>query len=137
MADATTKLSVDQKTQKVRDAFEAFKRGDLQAVSDSFTEDVVWHGRGSTKFGKDFKGKQATMGQIMDYAQTFQDIQMDIHDLVANDRHVVALVKTSVTKNGKTYPDEQVFVFHVNDDGRTSEAWIAADTEQLKQSLEN
>lgn len=137
MADATTKLTVDQKAQKVREAFDAFKRGDLQAVSDSFTDDVVWHGRGSTKFGKDFKGKQATMGQIMDYAQTFQDIQMDIHDLVANDRHVIALVKTSVTKNGKTYQDQQAFVFHVNDDGKASEAWIASDTEQLKRSLED
>jgi uncharacterized protein len=136
VAEAGTKLTVTEKGERIRAAFEAFKRGDLQTVSDSFSDDVVWHGRGSTKFGKDFKGKQATMGQIMDYAQTFQDIKMDIHDLVANDRHVVALISTSVKRNGKSYHDQQAFIFHVNDDGKTSEAWIASDTEQLKTSLE-
>ena len=60
MAEAGTKLSVNQKIERVRRAFDAFGRGDLQTVGDSFTEDAVWHGRGSTKFGKDFNGKQET-----------------------------------------------------------------------------
>jgi uncharacterized protein len=137
MAEAGTKLNVDQKIERVRRAFDAFGRGDLQTVGDSFTEEAVWHGRGSTKFGKDFKGKQATLANIMEYAQTFQDIKQDVHDILGNDSHVVALVTATVSRNGKTYEDHQVFVFHVNDDGKVSEAWIASDTEQLKQSLEN
>ena len=137
MAEAGTKLNVDQKIERVRRAFDAFGRGGLQTVGDSFTEDAVWHGRGSTKFGKDFKGKQATLANIMEYAQTFQDIKQDVHDILGNDSHVVALVTATVARNGKTYEDHQVFVFHVNDDGKVSEAWIASDTEQLKQSLEN
>jgi ketosteroid isomerase-like protein len=136
MAEAGTKLSVDQKIDIVRKDFDAFKRGDLQTISDSFTDDIVWHGRGSTKFGGDFNGKQATMAQILDFAQTFQDINLEIHDIVANQAHVVALVNSSVSRNGKTYSDKEVFIFHVNDDGKTSEAWVASDTEQLKKALE-
>ena len=83
MAEAGTKLSTQQKIERVRQAFDAFGRGDLQTVGDTFTEDAVWHGRGSTKFGKDFKGRQATMANIMEYAQTFQDIKQDIHDILA------------------------------------------------------
>jgi ketosteroid isomerase-like protein len=137
MAETGTKLNVNQKIERVRRAFDAFGRGDLQTVGDSFTEDVVWHGRGSTKFGQDFKGKQATLANIMEYAQTYQDIKQEVHDILASDNHVAALVTATVTRNGKTYEDHQVFVFHVNDDGKVSEAWIASDTEQLKQSLEN
>jgi uncharacterized protein len=137
MAEAGTKLSLDQKIERARQAFDAFARGDLQTVGDTFTEDVVWHGRGSTKFGKDFKGKQATMANIMEYAQTFQDIKQDVHDILASDSHVVALVTATVSRNGKTYEDHQVFVFHVNDEGKTTEAWIAMDTEQAKASLES
>jgi ketosteroid isomerase-like protein len=136
MAEAGTKLSVDQKIERIRKALEAFKRGDVQAVSDTFTDDVVWHGRGSTKYGGDFKGKQATMAQILDFAQTFQDIDFNIHDIVANEAHVVALINSSVTRNGKKYQDQEAFIFHVNDDGKASEAWVASDTEQLKKSLE-
>jgi uncharacterized protein len=137
MAEAGTKLTTQQKIERVRRAFDAFGRGDLQAVGDSFTEDAVWHGRGSTKFGKDYKGKQATLANIMEYAQTFQDIKQDVHDILASDSHVAALVTATVTRNGKTYQDQQVFVFHVNDQGKVSEAWIASDTEQLKKSLES
>ena len=137
MAEAGVKLSLDQKIQKIRDGFEAFKRGDLKAVSELFTDDAVWHGRGSTKFGGDFKGKDALIGNMAQFAQTFQDIRLDIHDILANDKHVVALVNNSVTRNGKTYADQQTFVFHVNDQGRTTETWVASDTEQLKKSLEN
>ncbi len=137
MAEAGTKLSTQQKIERVRQAFDAFQRGDLQTVGDTFTEDAVWHGRGSTKFGKDFKGKQATMANIMEYAQTFQDIKQDIHDILASDSHVAALVTATVSRNGKTYQDQQVFLFHVNDTGKVTEAWIVSDTEQLKQSLES
>lgn len=137
MAEAGTKLSIQQKVERVRQAFEAFQRGDLQTVGDSFTEDAVWHGRGSTKFGSDFKGKQATLANIMEYAQTFQNIKQDVHDILASDSHVAALVTATVSRNGKTYEDHQVFVFHVNDQGKVTEAWIASDTEQLKKALEN
>jgi len=137
MAEATTKLSLDQRIQIVRSGFDAFKRGDLKAVAALFTDDAVWHGRGSTKFGGDFKGKDAIMGDMAQFAQTFQDIQLDIHDILANEQHVVALVNSSVKRNGKTYEDHQTFVFHLNDQGKTTETWITSDTELLKKSLED
>jgi uncharacterized protein len=136
MAEAGTKLSIDQRIQTVRSGFEAFKRGDLKAVGELFTDDAVWHGRGSTKFGGDFKGREAIMGDMAQFAQTFQDIQLDIHDILANEQHVVALVNSSVKRNGKTYEDHQTFVFHLNNQGKTTETWITSDTEQLKKSLE-
>jgi uncharacterized protein len=137
MAEAGTKLSLDQRIQTVRSGFEAFKRGDLKAVGELFTDDAVWHGRGSTKFGGDFKGRDAIMGDMAQFAQTFQDIQLDIHDILANEQHVVALVNSSVKRNGKTYEDHQTFVFHLNNEGKTTETWITSDTEQLKKSLED
>jgi uncharacterized protein len=137
MAEAGTKLSLDQRIQTIRSGFEAFKRGDLKAVGELFTDDAVWHGRGSTKFGGDFKGRDAIMGDMAQFAQTFQDIQLDIHDILANEQHVVALVNSSVKRNGKTYEDHQTFVFHLNNEGKTTETWITSDTEQLKKSLED
>src|SRR5438045_9600062 len=119
MAEAGTKLSLDQKIQTIRDGFEAFKRGDLKAVAELFTDDAVWHGRGSTKFGGDFKGKDAVMGNMAQFAQTFQDIRLDIHDILANDKHVGALVNSAVKRDGKPGPDQQTFVTGRNDGGRT------------------
>jgi ketosteroid isomerase-like protein len=137
MAEAGTKLSLEQRIKPVRDGFDAFVRGDLQAVSNQFTDDAVWHGTGSTKFGGDHRGKQAVMKNIMEFAQSYQDIKMDLHDIVANDKHVVALVNTSVTRNGKTYNSHETYVFHVNNDALITEAWPVTDTEQMKASMES
>src|ERR1700756_587398 len=128
MAETGVKVSSDQKIQTVRDAFDAFKRGDLKALSDAWTDDFVWHARGSV-FGGDFKGKQAAIGAIARYPQELQDIKLDFHDIVANDQHVVALVNSSFKRKGKSYSDQIVYVFHINDQGKTTEAWIIADTE--------
>jgi len=134
MAEAGTKLSLDQKIQVVRDAFDAFNRGDMKALSDAWTDDFVWHARGSV-FGGDFKGKQAAIGAIARYPQEFQDIKLDFHDFVANDKHVVALVNSSFKRGGKTYQDQLVYIFHVNDRGKSTEAWLIADTELAKNAV--
>ena len=134
MAEAGTKVCLDQKIQTVRDAFDAFKRGDLQALSDAWTDDFVWHSRGSV-FGGDFKGKQAALGAIGRYPQELQNIKLDIHDILANDNHVIALVNSSFDRDGKTYSDQLVYIFHINDQGKTSEAWLIADTELAKNAV--
>src|SRR2546423_15330399 len=101
MAEATTKMTTEQKIERVRRAFDAFGRGDLQTVGDSFTEDAVWHGRGSTKFGKDYKGKQATLANIMGNAQTFQDVKPDVHTILGRDNPAPALGPATATRTGK------------------------------------
>ena len=136
MAEAGTKLSLEQRIQAVRDGFDAFKRGDIQAVSDQFAEEAVWHGSGSTPFGGDHRGKQAVIQNILKFAQSYQDINLEPHDFVANDKHVVALVNSSVGRNGKTYKSQEAYVFHVNDSAKITEAWAITDTEQVKASLE-
>src|SRR6202171_3084885 len=137
MAEAGTKLSLDQKIDIVRKDFDAFARGDLQTISDSFSDDIVWDGRGSTQFGGDFKGKQATMAKILDFAQTFKDITLETRAIAASQEHVIALVNSSVTRNGKKYSDKEAFIFHINDNGKNTEAWVASHTEQLKKALED
>lgn len=134
MAESGTKLSLDQKIQVVRDAFAAFSRGDMKALSDAWTDDFVWHSRGSA-FGGDFKGKEAAIGAIARYPQELEDIKLDFHDIVANDKHVVALVNSSFKRGGKTFEDQIVYIFHINDQGKTTEGWIIADTEMAKNAI--
>jgi ketosteroid isomerase-like protein len=134
MAEAGTKLSNAEKIQLVRDAFDAFKRGDMKALSDAWSDDFVWHARGSV-FGGDFKGKDAAIGAIARYPQELEDINLDFHDIVANDKHVVALVNSSFKRSGKTYQDQIVYIFHINDQGKTTEGWIIADTELAKTAI--
>src|SRR5260370_26022077 len=98
MAEAGTKVSLDQKIQLVRDAFAAFSRGDMKALSDAWTYDFVWHARGSVFWG-DFKGKDAAIAAIARHPQALEDIMLDFHDNLANDKQVVALANTSFERS--------------------------------------
>ena len=86
-------------------------------------------------FDGDFKGKDAAIAAIARYPQELEDIKLDFHDIIANDKHVVALVNSSFKRSGKTYEDQIVYIFHINDQGKTTEGWIIADTELAKKAV--
>lgn len=48
-------------------------------------------------------------------------IDNEAHAILADDDHVVALFKTSASRNGRTFHGNAVYVFHVSD-GRITEA---------------
>ena len=137
MEPTGTKMTPDQKIASVRKGYAAFARGDMATVSQQFTDDVVWHARGSTKYGGDFKGKSAVLGYLAMIPQDFEEFKLDVHDVVASDQHVVVLVTSTSRRKGKTYEDRAVHIHHVNDEGKTTETWFATDTEQLKEALKS
>lgn len=48
----------------------------------------------------------------------------EIHDVLANDKHIVALLHATARRNGKTLGQDYVIVFHVQE-GKITEAWEA------------
>ncbi len=82
---------------KYREGTKAMEEGRFQEAADMMSDDIVWWQIGSAE---PLRGKQAlmeSMGNIADY-----DIKVDLHDVVANDEHIVALVTATATKDGKT-----------------------------------
>jgi ketosteroid isomerase-like protein len=49
--------------------------------------------------------------------------KVELHDVLASDEHVVALAKSSGTRNGKTLIADYAHVCHMKD-GKLTEAWI-------------
>jgi hypothetical protein len=70
-------------------------------------------------------------------AEDFEEFRLDIHDILANDEHVVVLANQTATRHGESYLGPVVHVHHMDADGRTTESWFLADTEQLKWALEH
>jgi hypothetical protein len=46
-----------------------------------------------------------------------------MHDVVANEEHGVGLHMTTATRNGKQLRVETVLVFHLDGEGKITEAW--------------
>jgi ketosteroid isomerase-like protein len=107
----------------VHDAFAAFAAGDLQTLGAAFTDDVVWHVPGMGRFGGRFEGREAVLDRLARMRDAGIRTRLEVHDVVANDEHAVALVHLHVANaEGQTYDQQQVQVWHMRE-GRCSEYW--------------
>ena len=109
----------------VRKGFEAFASGDMATMDALFTDDVTWHAAGRTMLSGDFKGKEAVFGNFGRFGQEVESFNQDLHAVLADDNHAVALVDTTVTRGGETANMHQIFVFHIGG-GRVTEAWVTS-----------
>ena len=109
--------------QIARAGMEAFNRGDQETFTASLHDDVVWHAPGKNRFSGEFRGKAAALGRFKEQMEAGVNIGFtDLHDVVANDDHVVALLQVRVTGSGGEASGPSVFVMHIRD-GKMAEFW--------------
>ena len=87
----------------VRRGFAAFGTGDTATLGELFADDIVWHAGGRSPIAGDYKGKDEVFGLFAQFAErTGGTFRVDIHDVLANDEHVVALTKGTAEREGKS-----------------------------------
>ncbi|HEY8741023.1 MAG TPA: nuclear transport factor 2 family protein [Candidatus Dormibacteraeota bacterium] len=121
MAQST---STDQ-VQKLREGYEAFGRGDLEAIRGQFNPDIVWHIGGQSPMSGDYKGIDAVFeffGRI--FTETGGTLKNDVHDILANDTHGIVLLTQSAERNGKKLSMNFVQVVHRDAELRVTESWF-------------
>jgi ketosteroid isomerase-like protein len=107
-----------------RKGYEAFNRGDMDTIRDIFDPNIVWHVAGQNRFTGDKRGIDATLGFFLQLQQeSGGTFRLDVHDVVANDEHAVALVSSHIEKDGKTVESKAAHVAHIRD-GKTIESWF-------------
>jgi ketosteroid isomerase-like protein len=111
----------------VRRGYAAFGTGDMATLDGLFADDIVWHVGGRGSLSGDYSGKAAVLGYFGQLAQeTGGTFRIEIHDVLANDEHVVALTSTTAERQGKSLSNSPgVQVFHVRD-GQVTESWFHA-----------
>ncbi|MGH2786549.1 MAG: nuclear transport factor 2 family protein [Actinomycetota bacterium] len=110
--------------ERVRRGYEAFASGDMDTVSELMADDIVWHVGGNNSISGDYKGKKAVFGFLGRLVQeTGGTLRQEVHDILANDEHVVVLLQTSAERNGVRSDQRAVDVMHVGADGKIAEFW--------------
>jgi ketosteroid isomerase-like protein len=105
-------------------AHEAFERGDTEAMRAWFADDFVWHEPGSNPLTGDYRGADEVFGLFRRIGKA-TDGHFDTHleGVVANDEHLVALLRLEARRGVKTISMRRVNVYRVNPDGRVAERW--------------
>ena len=107
----------------VRGAYEALDRDDMAAFAAAFAADAVLHGGE----GVEVEGAETIARMIWQLREmTNGTLRWELHDVLANDDHTVALHITRAERNGRSLADRVVYVFHLRD-GQIREAWFSGD----------
>jgi ketosteroid isomerase-like protein len=108
----------------VRRVYALFSQGEMEGFLEILADDVVWHVPGRCPISGEYKGREAVLG----YFSAIDELTggtyriSDIHDVVANDKHVVGLHHSVGSRPGKTYDHDETIVMHVRD-GSVTEVW--------------
>jgi uncharacterized protein len=109
----------------LREAFAAFQRGDLAALqSKYFAEDIRYHVPGRSQISGDYEGIDEVFGF---FGRLFElsggTLRLEVHDVLANDEHGVALYTVRAEREGRELVDNEVLIAHPTPDGKAAEVW--------------
>jgi ketosteroid isomerase-like protein len=107
---------------------DTFAEGDLEALMEFFSPEVVWHVAGSHRLAGDYRGKPA----LLDYFRQARDetagsIKLDPTAIMASDQHIALFLRVTGERAGKRLDVEQAQAFTVDADGKLAEFWSMAD----------
>ena len=109
-----------------REAWEKFQIGDTESIATLMDDDIVWWQIGATE---PLRGKAA----VIESMQALEGVEfdLDIHDVVANDEHTIALVTATVRAGDQEITYRTAEIQHV-EDGKVTERWaFSDDTERI------
>jgi uncharacterized protein len=108
----------------VRQASEAFGRGDLSALQDQFfTDDIVWHVAGTGPLAGDYEGATEVIAQLTKISElSGGSVLPQVHDVLVSNDHTIVLVTISAERAGKQLQLNLVHVIHA-ENGKAAEVW--------------
>lgn len=99
-----------------RTSIEALMKGDLATMGAGIADDAVWHVPGNHAWSGDYRGKADIVGRFQRMAEAGITFAVDeIHDVVGNDEHVVAMVRVTGSSAAGSTTQTSVWIFHVAD----------------------
>lgn len=107
-----------------RKAYEAFGKGDIESVFSVIADDAVFHAGGDNALTGDYKGHaeiQRFFGKLAELASDGMDLE--VHDILANDEHVIALVSFTAKRGDESLDMREVHIWHIAD-GKMTEQWV-------------
>jgi uncharacterized protein len=107
----------------LRRGYDAFAEGDMETLNEVFADDVAWRSAGDNPLAGDYHGKQEVFGLFARLNELADSFEQELHDVLANDEHGVALVKVRASRGDRTMEQNVVHVFHLAD-GKVKEFWL-------------
>jgi hypothetical protein len=113
---ATTDATAKANAALIKNAYDAFSRGDIPGAMAAFAEDIFWHVPGRGPLSRDYRGHAEVLGffgHFMDLSGGTFRLRVD--DVLATGDRVVVLCTESAQRGGRSWTAPQVHVWTVKD----------------------
>ena len=120
--EAQYKRASDSAVAVLRQLLDAFNRGDMEASAALLSDDIEWHEIGRAE---PIRGKAALAERFTGSMPEWQ-ITTDVHDVLANEEHAIALVTATAAMGGKSFTYRTAEIYHVKD-GKITGRWAFSD----------
>ena len=115
----------------LKKGYEAFATGDMATLRELFADDIVWHVSGASPLAGDHSGREAVFAFFSRSAElSGGTLRIELHDVLANDEHAVALARETASRQGKRLNAREADVYHVRN-GKVTEFWSFAEDQRL------
>ena len=113
--------------QVIESLFHAYETGDIEVLGGLLADNVVFHMPGRGTVAGTFEGKDQVLGWLQQMGTAAgESFTAEVHSIMADDDHGVALITESGQKGGRSYEWREVDVFHIRD-GKITEGWVVID----------
>lgn len=108
----------------IRSGYDALNAGDMDTFLSYHHEDFVLHYPGRSRFSGEHNGRDGFAALLEQQSEVIGGPpQIELHDVVANDSHAIALQTFRAERDGRSIEDHSVLVFHMRD-GKVADIWI-------------
>ncbi len=112
----------------IRRFYATFSESDYyEKLTEMFAKDVVWHLPGRHPASGDHRGRDAVLAAMRYFDGS---VALELHDVVANDDHAVALLLATGERKGRRYRAREIDTFHIRG-GKIVEFWSFSDDQRL------
>jgi ketosteroid isomerase-like protein len=112
--------------QLLRDSDDAQTRGDIDAFTEFFTDDVIAHIPGKSSLAGVYKGKDQFLELFQRFMERAGEYTFEPHAYLADDEHGVELQTAHYRRGEESLDANETFVCHFRD-GKISEFWFMSE----------
>jgi len=106
-----------------RSAFDAIATGNSEWLDANMADDVEFFQGGHFPTAGSYSGKEAVFGHMMEFFTLVEfSMKLALHDVLATDDHVVALVTVSIDYQGRHLDFDEAHVWHIRG-GKAKDMW--------------
>jgi ketosteroid isomerase-like protein len=110
-------------------SFAAFNSGDMDALRENFTEDIVLRFAGNNAMSGTYRGRDAVMDALGRAIQGWGP-HAEMEAILASDDHVMAFFHATGEQDGKTMDLRLAMPIKLNADAKLTDIWFLANDQR-------